>query len=154
MIRKARPDDCAAIMAIVNAFAARGLMLPRTLEEIRERLADFLVCESDGRIVGCAALHVSDKGLGEIRSLAVLEEAQRSGVGAGLVRGCLDEARERGMTRVFALTYVREFFRRLGFRDYAKEDLPSKIWSDCFKCSKRENCDEEAMIIQLGEPAQ
>ena len=154
MIRKARPDDCAVIMAIVNAFAARWLMLPRTLEEVRQRLSDFLVCEADGRIVGCAALQLSDEGLGEIRSLAVIEEAQRRGVGAGLVRGCLAAARTRGMTQVFALTYVREFFRRLCFRDYAKENLPSKIWRDCFKCPKRENCDEEAVIIEICEPAQ
>jgi amino-acid N-acetyltransferase len=154
MTRKARPDDCEAVMAIVNAFAARGLMLPRTLDEVRGRLNDFLVCEADGRVVGCAALQLSDKGLGEIRSLAVLQEAQGRGVGAELVRGCLDEARRRGMSRVFALTYVREFFRRLGFRDYAKEDLPSKIWSDCFKCPKRDHCDEEAVIIELDEPVQ
>ena len=151
MIRKATAGDCPDIMAIVNAFAARGLMLPRTLDEMRARVSDFLVCEEGGRVIGCAALHLSDDGLGEIRSLAVLDEAQRSGVGAGLVRGCLDAARQRGMRQVFALTYVREFFRRLGFRDHAKEDLPSKIWTDCCKCPRREDCDEEAMIIDLGE---
>ena len=151
MIRKAAAGDAPAIMAIVNDFAARGLMLPRTLEEIHERLSDFFLCEKEGRIVGCAALHLSSEGLGEIRSLAILNEAQGSGAGTRIVQECLKEARHRGMAQVFVLTYVREFFRRLGFRDYAREKLPQKIWTDCFKCAKFDDCDEEAMIIDLAE---
>ena len=151
MIRKANKNDSAAIVAIVSAFAARELMLPRTLDEIEALLGDFFVWERDGQVVGCAALQLSAKKLGEIRSLAVVEEAQRVGVGTELVAACLEEARKRGMTRVFTLTYAPEFFHRLGFRNYDKEKLPSKIWADCRKCPKFENCDEEALIVDLTE---
>jgi amino-acid N-acetyltransferase len=149
MIRKATKDDVAAIMAIVNVFAARELMLPRTTDEMQEHIGDFFVCEQDGRIVGCAGLHPSAEGLGEIRSLAVVDEVQHSGFGTALVQQCLEEARRMGMERVFTLTYAPYFFRRLGFSDYDKGNLPSKIWSDCRKCPKFENCDEEAVIIYL-----
>ena len=151
MIRKATVDDVPAIVAIVNDFAARELMLPRRLEEVEGRLEDFFVREQDGRVVGCAAVQVSAQGLGEIRSLAVLEEARGAGAGSGLVQACLEEARRRGMSRVFALTHVAGLFLRLGFRQYDKEDLPSKIWTDCFRCPKYpDNCDEEAMIIDFA----
>ncbi len=149
MIRKAHIDDPPAIAEIINRFAARELMLPRALNEIYENLRDFFLCEEDGRILGCTALHVTWEGLGEIRSLAVLEGAQRRGIGTKLVGACLEEARQLGMRRVFVLTYVREFFLPLGFRDCPKEELPHKIWTECLKCPKFPNCDEEAMIIDL-----
>ena len=149
MIRKANINDPPQILALVNHFAERGLMLPRALNELYDHLRDFFVCEKDGRIVACAALHVSWESLGEVRSLAVIEEAQRRGIGTQMVQACLKEARELGMKRVFALTYAPGFFRRFGFRDYPKEKLPHKIWADCLKCPKFPNCDEEALLVDL-----
>jgi len=151
MIRKASLDDPAAIMGLVNVFAARELMLPRSLNDVYEQVRDFFVFEDGGRVVGCVALHVSWEGLGEVRSLAVCEEDQRKGIGTQLVQACLDEARALGMARVFVLTYVPEFFRRFGFGEYAKENLPHKIWNDCLKCPKFPNCDEIAMLVELAE---
>jgi amino-acid N-acetyltransferase len=149
VIRKARISDPPDILQIVNAFAARELMLPRSLNDIYEHIRDFFVCEMDGRVVGCVALHVSWEGLGEIRSLAVVEEYQGRGIGAELVSACLDEARSMGISKIFVLTYIPEFFRRLGFRDYPKANLPHKVWSECLKCPKFPNCDEVALLIEL-----
>ena len=149
MIRKARIGDPPAIMALVNGFAARELMLPRALNELYEGLRDYFVWEQDGKIVGCAAMHVSWEGLGEVRSLAVLEEAQARGIGTELVNACLQEARDLGLNRVFVLTYVPPFFRRFGFRDCSKASLPHKIWTDCVRCPKFPDCDEEALIVEL-----
>ena len=152
MIRKANVRDPKCIMDLVNRFASRELMLPLPLSEAYDALRDFYVFEQDGRIVGCAALHVSWEGLGEVRSVAVAEEAQGRGVGTALVRACIEEARQLGMDRVFVLTYTPEFFDRFGFRRYPKEKLPHKIWSDCLKCPKFPNCDEVAMLVELAEP--
>jgi amino-acid N-acetyltransferase len=151
MIRKANVLDPKCIMDLVNRFASRELMLPLPLSETYDALRDFYVFEQDGRIVGCAALHVSWEGLGEVRSVAVAEEAQGSGVGTALVRACIEEARQLGMDRVFVLTYAPEFFSRFGFRRYPKEKLPHKIWTDCLKCPKFPNCDEVAMLVELAE---
>ena len=126
-------------------------MLPRPLNEVYENLRDFFVFEEEARMVGCAALHVTWEGLGEIRSLAVDEEAQGRRIGARLVEECLEEARKLGMARVFVLTYTPPFFHALGFRDYPKEELPHKIWTDCLRCPKFPNCEEEALVINLGE---
>ena len=149
MIRKATIDDPPAIMKLVNRFAEQGLMLPRALSEIYENLRDFFLYERDGRVLGCVALHVAWEGLGEIRSLAVVEEAQGQGIGRQLVEACVNEARQLRIRRLFALTYVPDFFRTLGFEPYPKEKLPHKIWTDCLKCPKFPNCDEQAVILEV-----
>jgi len=149
MIEKARIDDPPAIVALVNHFAERGLMLPRSLNGVYEALRDFFVWRQGGCVLGCAALHIGWEGLGEIRSLAVAEEAQGRGIGTKLVESCLEEARQLRMKRVFVLTYVPRFFERFGFAEHPKEQLPHKVWVDCLDCPKFPNCDEVAMIKQL-----
>ncbi|MFW6456822.1 MAG: N-acetyltransferase [Planctomycetota bacterium] len=150
MIRKAKISDARQIVEIVNEFASEEAMLPRALNDVYEQLRDFFVSERDNSIVGCAALHISWEGLGEIRSLAVRKEDQGEGIGRALVQNCLDEAQELEMNRVFALTYIPDFFRQFGFQQCPKEELPHKIWNDCLKCPKFPNCDEIAVILDLG----
>jgi len=149
MICKASIEDPGAIASLINYYGARQIMLPRSLHDIYEHLRDFFVYRESEKVLGCAALHITWQRLAEIRSLAVLEEAQGRGIGSGLVEACLQEARQMGIKRVFALTYEAGFFRRFGFRDYQKEKLPHKIWADCLKCPKFPNCDEQALIIDL-----
>ena len=149
MICKARFDDAQVIVSVVNQFAAKELMLPRSLQDVYEHLRDFCVYREGERVLGCGALHICWEKLAEIRSLAVLEEAQRKGIGAALVEACLEEARALGAEKVFTLTYIPDFFRRFGFCDYPKEELPHKVWADCLKCPKFPNCDEQALIIEL-----
>jgi amino-acid N-acetyltransferase len=96
--------------------------------------------------VGTCAIHVSWENLAEIRSLAVEAGFTKKGVGRALVENCLAEAKELGISRVFVLTYKKDFFEKRGFGVIDKADLPHKIWSDCLKCVEFPNCDEIAMI--------
>jgi amino-acid N-acetyltransferase len=73
----------------------------------------------------------------------------KRGIGAELVRWCLAEAAELQVGRVFVLTYQDGFFRKLGFKDTDKKELPHKIWTDCLNCVKFPNCDESALIITI-----
>jgi amino-acid N-acetyltransferase len=82
--------------------------------------------------------------------LAVEEEDQKKGIGAKLVKACLEESRLLGAKKVFALTYQPEFFERLGFKKVEKTVLPHKIWTDCLKCVKFPDCDEIAVVRELG----
>ncbi len=149
MIEKARIEDPPLILALINHYAAQELMLPRSLNDIYENLRDFFVWRDGSDVRGCVALHVSWQGLGEIRSLAVAEEARRRGIGRRLVKSCLREAKDLGMKRVFVLTYQPEFFKRFGFRHHPKESLPHKIWADCLNCPKFPDCDEVALALDL-----
>ncbi len=149
VIRKAKMADAAEIQRLINAFAEQGAMLPRSINAIYENIRDFFVADSGGRVAGCCALHVTWEDLGEVKSLAVDEFVQGQGLGARLVRTCLEEAKEMGLRSVFALTYVPEFFEKLGFARVDKSILPHKIWSECINCPKFPDCGEEAVQIEL-----
>lgn len=149
MIEKAKIGDPPELLAIVNRFAQQELLLSRSLNDIYEALRDFIVYREGARILGCAALHISWQGLGEVRSLAVVEEAQGRGIGRALVENCLEEAERLGMERVFVLTYLPEFFKKLGFADYPKEKLPHKVWTDCLRCPRFPECNEVALMKHL-----
>jgi amino-acid N-acetyltransferase len=149
MIRKAMLTDVRSIQSLVNQYADSGQMLPRTLNELYEHLRDFHVYEVEGAIIGVCALHVSWDGLAEIRSLVVRQDSAKHGIGTKLVRQCLAEAADLQVERVFVLTYQDVFFRKLGFADIDKKELPHKIWTDCLNCVKFPNCDESALIIKL-----
>lgn len=149
-IRRAKTGDIKTIHRLVNSFAERHEMLPRSLNDLYENLRDLLVCEEGGKIKGVCALHVLWEDLAEIRSLAVNGEAQRKGVGKLLVRRALREAKALGVKRVFALTYQPAYFvETFKFREVDKSELPHKIWGDCLKCHKFPECDEMAVIKEL-----
>lgn len=150
-IRPARMGDVRAIHALLTIFAAKGLMLPRSISSLYDHLRDFVVYEEEGTILGICALHISWDDLAEIRSLAVAEAKQKCGIGALLVESCLDEARSLEIRNVFVLTYQAAFFRKFGFIDRDKQDLPHKIWSDCLHCSKFPDCDEDALILTFDD---
>ena len=152
MIRKAKIPDVKAIQSLVNHYADSGQMLPRTLNELYEDLRDFHVFEKDGSLIGVCALHVSWDGLAEIRSLAVRQDRIKSGIGTALVRQCLEEAAQLQAEKVFVLTYEDGFFKKLGFTDVDKKELPHKIWTDCLNCVKFPDCDESALIIRVTAP--
>lgn len=134
---------------LINDFARREEMLPRSLNELYENIRDFYICEDKGEIIGLCALHILWEDLAEIRSLAVKREFQRKGIGMRLLKRCLQEAKRLGIRRVFALTYFPDFFQKAGFRRVEKSQLPQKIWGDCLRCPKFPECDEDAVIIDL-----
>lgn len=149
MIRKAKIQDIKQIQALVNSFAKKDLMLPRSLNELYENLRDFWVFEDDRKIIGCAALHVCWDDLAEIKSVAVAKVKQGKGVGQKLVEACIDEAMEIGARQVFMLTYQPEYFKRFGFKRIKHSSLPHKIWAECINCPKFPNCQEVALVRQL-----
>jgi len=152
MLRKARISDVKTIHRLINLSAGKGEMLPRSLMDIYGSLRDFCVYQDEGTdgIIGVCAMSIIWENLAEIRSLYVNEERRREGIGAKMVEACISEAITLGIFRIFTLTYKREFFRTLNFRDVERSTLPEKIWSDCFRCSKYPDfCDESAMILEL-----
>ena len=146
-IRAARVGDVPALCDLIRTFADRKLMIRRSLGELYESIREFLVAtDDDGKVLGCAALHVFWDDLAELKCLAVSEEAQGRGVGKKLVEACWDAARELEIKTVFTLTYVPDFFARCGYHVIDKADLPHKIWNECVRCPLFPNCTEVALI--------
>lgn len=148
-IRNAKIADLAQVQKLINEFARREEMIPRSINELYENVRDFVVAEEKGKIHGAAALHILWEDLAEVRSLAVRKEFQRKGIGRKLVLRCIREAKDLGLRRVFVLTYQKDFFRSLGFNEIDKSTLPQKIWGDCIRCPKFPECDETALILDI-----
>ena len=146
MIRKAKIKDIKQIQELIGYFAKLDVMLPRSLNELYEFIRDFWVDEDKGKLIGCAALHISWDDLAEIKSLAVAKNKQGKGIGRDLVLACLAEAKVLGAKRVFVLTYNPEFFKKMGFKRIKHDALPHKIWAECINCCKFPNCQEIALL--------
>ena len=115
--RKAALRDTPELLALINAYASQGIMLPRTEFEMAENIRDFTVVSVSGRLAGCGALHFYTAASGEIRSLAVQPSCHSRGFGRTIVQTLEDEAREYGLQSVFAFTYIPHFFRKLGYHE-------------------------------------
>ncbi len=151
-IRKAVIGDVQLIQQLLRHYAGRDLLLPRSLSELYDHLRDYVVIVNDDggtEIQGVCGLGICWEDLAEIRSLAVREDLQGRGLGSRLVDACIQEAISLGLKKVFVLTYVPDFFRKLGFVEVDKSVLPHKIWSDCLKCPKFPDCDETALMMDL-----
>ena len=147
--RKARLRDAAAIHALIADYAAEGVLLPRTEENVREHLSTFLVLEEKSKIAGCVSLENYGSDLAEIRSLAVSPEIRGRGLGGRLVEFALEEARLKKIARVFAVTHAPEFFVHHGFAASSRRALPEKIERDCRTCPKAKSCKLIAVIATV-----
>ena len=145
-VRSAKISDAKAINALINSYAERDRMLFRSLADIYENLQTFIVAELDDNIVGCCALEIIWADLAEIKSLAIDQIYKGKGIGRALVASAAEQAVKLGVPKVFALTLEPAFFEKSGFAIVEKEALPMKVWSDCARCPKQQNCDEIAVV--------
>ncbi len=151
MLRKAKVGDAKYIYELINEYAKENLLLPRSLSSIYETIRDFWVWEEEGKVIGCGALHVVWEDLAEIKSLAIDKEFWGKGIGGKIIEACIEEAKSLGIKKIFALTYIREYFERYGFEEIPKEILPHKVWGECMSCVKFPNCDEIAVLLDLSK---
>jgi len=150
-LRKAVVKDAKIIHQLLIEGAKSGELLPRSLNEIYDNIRDFFVLYENDELIGVSALHICWEDLAEVRSLLVRKDMRDKGLGSILLNSCLEEAKKMGVKRIFALTYKVNFFKKHGFKEIDKRELPHKIWSDCIKCSKFPDCDEEAVVIELED---
>ncbi|WP_022669595.1 N-acetyltransferase [Hippea alviniae] len=143
-------NDVDDIYKLVSYFAKKGDILARSKENIAERIREFQCAKGNGNVIGISSLRIFYPHLAEIRSIAIDENYQNMGIGKMLVSACIEEAKRLGVKNVFALTFKKEFFLKLGFKPIDKKELPSnKIWEDCINCPLFPNCKEEAVIYSL-----
>lgn len=144
--RHAVLQDAKNIKSLLNTYAERKALLPRSLHFIIEHIRDYWVAVTDDdRLAGVCAFSVSQENLAEVKSLAIDEAFHRLGIARTLVNFGLKELKKLGVSRVFCLTYVPEFFVKMGFEEIKKDELPHKIWSDCINCPLFPDCDEIAL---------
>ena len=142
--------DVRGIKTVIDPYAARDLMLPRSTEEIFENIREYRVCRAPRGVVGCVALHIFSPEIAEVRALAVHIGFEGMRIGSRLVNACLDEARSFGIPKAFTLTLEEGFFEKLGFRTVERDSLTVKVWQECYRCPKFDRCDEIAMVMDLA----
>jgi amino-acid N-acetyltransferase len=148
-VRPATVDDVPVIYALLRDYAAQGNLLPRSEDEIYHQLRDFFVIGQPGQPLACGALETFTAELGEVRSLMVAPAHLRQGHGQRIVGHIIGQARDQGLSRLMALTYVPGFFHNLGFRTVPKDTLPEKVWGVCVRCYRFQSCDEIAVVRKL-----
>jgi amino-acid N-acetyltransferase len=148
-VRAATSDDISGIQVLLNHYAGMGDLLPRTKTDIIANLSHFRVIEHEGNIIACGSLEHFTEELAEIRSLMVASDIKGGGLGRKIVANLIDISKQRNVGRLMALTYVPEFFHKLGFITVEKDIFPEKIWGICVNCYKFHNCDEIAVLLEL-----
>ncbi|MBN2338081.1 MAG: N-acetyltransferase [Acidobacteria bacterium] len=151
-VRKARLGDVGEMCRIINHYAERQLMLPKTHLQIYENLRDYSVVTDEGpagAVLACGALHIYWEDLAEVRAVAVDPALGGRGAGTALVEKLMREAREIGIGKAFVFTYVPDFFSRFGFVEVEHSAMPLKVYNECFHCPKFNKCDEIAMVVHL-----
>jgi amino-acid N-acetyltransferase len=133
-VRPARSGDVTAIRRLVAPFVERRLLVTKPPVSYYEALPEFLVATcGDDQVIGCGAVHVMWKGLGEIRTLATAEKWHNRGVGHALVAGLIARARDLGLERLFCLTFEVEFFAAHGFHPIEGIPVTHKVFDELLR---------------------
>lgn len=150
LCRRAVPEDVEHLFIMIEGYAKKGIMLPRSRKVLEQQLDQFVVAEILGEVIGCGSLCRLGHDLVEIRSLGISEDYKGQGIGSMLVDALIEEARQQQIPKVMALTYEVSFFVKNGFDVVEKEIFPEKVWTDCVFCSKQHCCDEIAVLKILN----
>jgi amino-acid N-acetyltransferase len=163
ILKRASVDDVDAIFALLDFFALRKLLLPKTKDQLYRQIRDFRVIyetrtndnENAGNglvhrsLVACAHLDIFTNQLAEVKSLAVHEAFHGYGLGRMLVEDCENEARSMQIKTIFALTYQIKFFEKIGYHLVDIQSLPEKVFKECVVCPFYGSCNENALIKRL-----
>ncbi len=154
MIALVKPtlNDIPEMQKLVADEVAKGVILPRSDDEIATNIRSYVLAKAEEYLVGYTALHVHSPRLAEIRSLIVSSDFRGQSMGRRMVEYALEEAGTLGVEEVLSLTYLPDFFRKLGFEEIAKETIPEqKIWADCIQCIHFPVCNEVSLIYTIKQ---
>jgi amino-acid N-acetyltransferase len=149
---KAKLNDIPAMQKLVEDDVKNGIILERSRDEVSTNIRSYVLAKDRDRVIGYVALHIHSMRLAEIRSLIVSAECRGQDIGKKIVHFALEEAKSIGVQEdVLVLTYLPEFFIKLGFVEIPKDTIPEhKIWADCIKCIHFPICNEISLVYKLG----
>ena len=124
-VRSARTSDVRGILALLQPWVERRILLGKDVVTVYEAVQEFAV--------GCGALHVMWEDLGEIRTLIVADAWAHHGVGGAIVDRLQQNARELGLSRLFCLTFEVDFFTRRGFAPIGEQVVDPDVYSQLLR---------------------
>jgi len=156
IIKPLKNEDYAVMAGIINSFAGQGLMLPKTVKQLKS-LAKYIVAKENKKIIGGVGLKRWSNNLVELVSLAILPRYHGRGLGSLLINKAMTQAKKMGYKTIFTLTLRPSIFEKLGMNRAAIKSFPQKIWGDCKNCPKNAKgpddakCDEIALVKNFDE---
>lgn len=124
-LRSAIIEDIPDMLGIMQSYVERGLLVPRSQEDIEAKLSDYVVYAVDNAIHGCGALHSFGNGCYEIAAIAVGANYRDAGIGEAVVNFLIEKAKKLKAKKLFLLTtQASDWFYTLGFKDGTINDLP------------------------------
>lgn len=126
-ICEAKPDDIAALIALIEPMEQEGILVHRPRELLEREVEHFSIMLHDGIVVGCAALYPHSEDEAELACLAVSPEHREWGYGEQLMKRIERRAKKLGIKRLLVLTTRTEhWFVERGFKLGSVDDLPAK----------------------------
>ena len=133
VIRPARTADIKVIREIVDMYTLQRRLLAKETVMLYEDVQEFTVAELDGKVIGCGALHVLWEDLGEVRTVAVLEEHRHKKIGHQILEVIIERARKLGLKRLFCLTFETKFFGDHGFKEIVGAPVEPAVYQELLR---------------------
>ncbi len=115
--RAATLNDIGGILELIKPLEQQGILAKRSREKIEMEIADYVVIERDGLIIGCSALHVNAlERCAVLACLAVHSDYRGGARGQRLFSTALMLAKIQSAETVFVLsTQTAQWFIERGF---------------------------------------
>ena len=133
MIRPARTSDIKSIRKIIDLYTLERRLLTKETVTLYEDVQEFFVAEENGEVVGCGALHVLWEDLGEVRTVAVLENQRGKKIGHQILEAIIARAKELGLKRLFCLTFETKFFASHGFKEITGTPVDPEVYQELLR---------------------
>lgn len=128
-IRTATLDDIGGILELIKPLEQQGKLAKRSREKIEMEIADYVVIERDGLVIGCIALHADRQGqFGAIACLAVHPDYQGGARARRMLEFVYDKAKQLQLNNLFVLsTQTMHWFIEQGFLPTDLQHLPEAL---------------------------
>lgn len=127
-IRRIFKKDVRGVMALIRQSVKSEELVGRTRNDILEHIEDYWILEVDRQPVACVALHVYPvEKVGELACLYVSKTHENQGHGRKLMGFIENLAKEKGLTRLFALSTQAFMYlqQKGGYGEAPAETLPA-----------------------------
>ena len=132
-IRPAKTSDIKAIRTIIDTYSLQRRLLSKETVMLYEDVQEFFVAEKDNKVIGCGALHVLWEDLGEVRTVAVIEEFRGQKIGHQIMSAIIERAQSLGLKRLFCLTFETGFFGKHGFNEIQGAPVEPEVYQQLLR---------------------
>ena len=128
-IRSATLNDIGGILELIKPLEQQGILAKRSREKIEMEIADYIIIERDGLVIGCTALHPNQADqYGCIACLAVHPDYRGSARGDRLINYVHSKAKQLALKHLFVLsTQTMHWFIERGYLSSNINNLPEAL---------------------------